>query len=112
MLDVLMGAALGLTAVSIGLRAEAHPAAIVRYVSAVTGVDTGNCATASAPCQSIQYALDQAADGDEVRIAAFDNVAPTIYTSTANSVISLTKNLTLRGGYLYQHVISHTWTPG
>jgi len=90
----------------------AKPLAAIRYVTSVTGNDAGDCTNVSSPCRSIQYAIDQSLDGDEIRIAAFDNVASTQYTSTSGSVISLTKSLTLRGGYVYQHVIGSSWITG
>jgi hypothetical protein len=90
----------------------AKPLAAIRYVTSVTGNDAGDCTNVSSPCRSIQYAIDQSLDGDEIRIAAFDNVASTQYTSTGGSVISLTKSLTLRGGYVYQHVIGSSWITG
>lgn len=86
--------------------------AAILYVSSVTGNDAGDCTNLAAPCKTIQYAIDQSLDGDEIRIAAFDNVASTQYTSTSGSVISFTKSLTLRGGYMYQHVIGSSWITG
>ena len=95
-----------------------------RYVSSVNGSDAGNnCATDSAPCQTIQHAVDQAGGGDEIRIATLDVsgtlippaiiTATTRYTSSDENVIELTKNLTLRGGYAYVHVtgLPAAWRP-
>lgn len=87
----------------------AKPFAFIRYVSSVTGNDASDCTNLASPCKTIQYAIDQSLDDDEIRIAAFDNVASTQYTSTSGSVISLTKSLTLRGGYVYQHAIGSSW---
>jgi len=86
--------------------------AAIRYVTSVTGNDAGDCTNLSSPCKTIQYAIDQSFDGDEIRIAAFDNVASARFTSTTSSVIALTKSLTLRGGYVYQHVIGSSWITG
>ncbi len=76
-----------------------------RYVSSVSGNDSGNdCTGDAAPCQTIQHAVDQATDGDEIWIATQDNTTPAIYTgSSGDSVIALHKSLTLRGGYIYLH---------
>ncbi len=69
-----------------------------RYV-ATTGSDAGNsCLQSSAPCASLQRAVDQAANGDEIRIAAgtYSAVSQRLgFTQTAY----ITKNLVLRGGY-------------
>ena len=93
--------------------AIAATAAVTRYVSSVTGVDTGDCTADNAPCQTIQYAVDQANDGDEIHIATRDNTDPASYTGTGENVIVLTKSLTLRGGYFYAHTdLVHTWTRG
>ena len=82
----------------------ARPAATVRYVSSVSGADSGACDDNSAPCRTIQYAIQQADAGDEIRIAALDNAALAVYTATSGSaIITVDKNLTLVGGYLYVH---------
>ena len=44
-------------------------AATTRYVS-TTGIDTGDCSSPAAPCQTIQYAIDQSGDGDTINVAA------------------------------------------
>ncbi len=98
----------------------AQPAAAIRYV-APNGADTGDCLAPDAPCASIQYAVDAAADGDEIRIAAVEVelstppiTATSHYVGTGESVISITKNLTLRGGYVYTHssiLPLNTWGP-
>jgi len=92
-----------------------------RYVSSVTGSDAGDCTDPSAPCKTIQYAVDRASNGDEIWIATLDvdisGFSPITttarYTGTAGNVIELTKTLTLRGGYVYAHSpLSSSWTPG
>ena len=92
--------------------AQADPA--VRYVSSVSGTDTGDCTDQSAPCRSIQYAVDQAADGDEIWVASLDNITSARYTGTGDTpIVSLNKSVTLRGGYIYAHGFSYAhWTPG
>ncbi len=47
----------------------AAPQATTRHV-ATTGADSGDCSNPAAPCATIQYAHDQAAAGDTIRIAA------------------------------------------
>jgi hypothetical protein len=78
----------------------------VRYVSPA-GADSGACDTSAAPCATVQYAVDVAAEGDEVRVAAgtYTGVltrsapsgypGPTVITQT----LHLTKSVTVQGGY-------------
>ena len=89
---------------------------------APSGTDTSGCGGKDDPCETIQYAVGQAGDGDEIWIAAFDvvlSVPPVTttarYTGAGDNVIVLTKSLTLRGGYVYIHTDFppvHNWTPG
>lgn len=51
------------------LTAVAAPQATTRYV-ATTGSDSGDCTNSAAPCATIQFAHDQAADNDTIAIAA------------------------------------------
>lgn len=86
------------------LPAQAAPMAVIRYVSAVSGVDAGDCTDDAAPCLTLQYAADQAGSGDELRIAALDNGAFPVYTATgAAPVLTVDKSLVLGGGYVYLH---------
>ncbi len=107
-------ALVGLMIALLALRApvQARPLVSTRYLSSVTGNDAGDCTNQAAPCRTIQYAIDQSIDGDEIRIASMDNLSATRYTGTGSNVVSLTKSVTLRGGYLYQHVVSSTWISG
>ena len=83
---------------------------------APSGSDGVGCGAAAAPCQTIQYAIDQAQTGDEIWIASQDVsgslLPPSIVTTTARytgdgtNVIELTRTLTLRGGYIYYQVRS------
>lgn len=96
----------------VGVCVSVSPGA-VRYVSSVSGTDSGAGTNASAPCRSIQYAVDQSVSGDELRIATYDVqtiVVPPfiqtntcVYTGTGAAVITLDsgKSLTLKGGYIY-----------
>jgi uncharacterized repeat protein (TIGR01451 family) len=68
-----------------------------RYV-APTGVNEepdgtdNNCLVDWKPCRTVQWAVDQAMNGDTVKVAAGS------YTSTASSVVRIDKSVTLVGG--------------
>lgn len=62
-------------------------AASDRYVS-TTGVNSGSCTVANSPCLTIQYAINQSADGDTI------NAAPGFYTEHD---IQLNKGVTIQG---------------
>lgn len=68
------------------LTVSASPATTNRYV-APTGVNSGVCTSIAAPCATIQYALDQAGDGDVIVIAAG------VYTEN----LQIARSVTLRG---------------
>ena len=96
----------------------AQPSATTRYVSSVGGSDTGNdCSNLAAPCQTIQRAVDQADEGDDIYIATFEvsGIPPVTttarYTGAGDAVIALDESLNLHGGYVYVPA-SGTWTPG
>ena len=96
-----------------GQTGPAQAAPSVFYVSSVSGDDAHPC-TSNAPCRTIQRAIALAAEGDEIRVAALDNLTPATYTGQGDAVITLNKNLTLRGGYAYSHTDLpplHLWTP-
>jgi hypothetical protein len=69
-----------------GTAAWAEPKSATRYV-APSGVDSGACASAAAPCRTIQYAHNQAASGDVIRIAA----------GVYGENVTLSKSITLHG---------------
>ncbi|HEY85050.1 MAG TPA: hypothetical protein G4N96_08085 [Chloroflexi bacterium] len=91
---------------------------------APSGSDGLGCGAASTPCQTIQYAINQAGGGDEIWIATLEvsgslvsRTTTTRYTGDGANVIELTRSLTLRGGYVYYHVSTLTgtvtrWQPG
>jgi hypothetical protein len=67
------------------------------YVSP-TGVDSGDCSATTAPCRTIQYAVDQSAPGDEVHVAAG------VYTDVnqrgaQRQVLYLDKSVKVVGGF-------------
>jgi uncharacterized repeat protein (TIGR01451 family) len=69
----------------------------VRYVAS-SGMDTGACSDPGSPCRSVQYAVDQATSGDEVRIATG------VYTQVnalggLTQAVYISKSVSLRGGY-------------
>ena len=72
------------------------PAAAIgvnRYV-AFDGSDTSTCISTLALCLTVQYAVNQATDGDEVRVAGG------IYVRDGGfaPLVSISKNITLTGG--------------
>jgi hypothetical protein len=71
-------------------------AGIIRV--ATTGTDASGCGSAAEPCLTLQYAVDKAANGDEIRVAAGT------YTGVnsqggQSQVVYISKPLTIRGGY-------------
>ncbi|NJM40960.1 MAG: hypothetical protein HC853_09400, partial [Anaerolineae bacterium] len=65
---------------------------------ATTGADVAGCGSAAAPCATVQFAVDEAAAGDEVRIAAGGYAGVSVRAGVTQTVY-VDKNLTLRGGY-------------
>ncbi len=85
--------------------ALAHPQAIIRYV-ATSGNNSGDCTNTLAPCKSVQYAVEQSAGNDEIRIAAgsYSDVYTRAYSSydinyIITQVVYITQSLTIRGGF-------------
>ena len=73
-------------------RAVAAPLASpsVRYVT-ITGTDAAHdCSSSVAPCQTVQWALDQAQAGDQIRVAAG------VYTSAGGAVANITQTVMLQ----------------
>jgi parallel beta-helix repeat protein len=65
---------------------------------AESGSDAPGCGTIVSPCLTLQYAIDTAADGDEMRIAT--GVYTDIHsTGTLSQVAFIDRDLLVRGGY-------------
>jgi hypothetical protein len=75
-----------------GVLAPAVRAATTWYV-APGGTDSPTCSTPGSPCASIQLAISNAADGDTI------NVAAGTYHGTSSNVASVSKSITLQGGW-------------
>jgi hypothetical protein len=76
---------------------SARAQATTRYV-ATTGVDSGDCTDASNPCRAIQYAVDVAAEGDLIKVAA--GVYQDMHQRAGvTQTVYISKTVTIRGGY-------------
>jgi len=60
-----------------------------RYVAPTGSNALNNCLVPTKPCATIQYAVDQALDGDQVRVAAGTYAAP----------VTITRSIDLLGGF-------------
>ena len=69
----------------------------IHYV-AITGTDSGDCGSPAGACLTVQYAVDQAGVGDEVRVAAGTYTGVTA-RGGATQVVYISKTVTVRGGY-------------
>lgn len=65
---------------------------------ALSGDDIPACGTEGTPCLTVQYAVDKALPGDEIRVAAGTYTGVNDYGSLSQ-IVHLTKSLTIRGGY-------------
>jgi hypothetical protein len=70
------------------------------FVDGATGSDSTECRSPAAPCETIGYALTQAGNGDEIRVAQG--------TYTENLKITQGNTITLRGGYTISGTV---WIP-
>jgi hypothetical protein len=73
--------------------AAAAPSATTRYVLGDGGSNSSDCTDPNTPCKSIQYALDQAGNGDTIRVAK--GLLPVTYAGT----VSIDKSVTVEGGW-------------
>jgi hypothetical protein len=65
---------------------------------ATTGSDTPGCGSQATPCRTVQYAVDQAQVGEEVRVAAGDYTDIHVRDGVTQTVY-ISKTVTVRGGY-------------
>lgn len=72
---------------------------IPRQFVAQTGADTGTCTDSAQPCKTINYALSQAVEGGEIRIAA----------GLYKEQIQMTKPVSLTGGFTLANWITPNW---
>jgi hypothetical protein len=78
-------------------------ATTTRYV-APSGTDTGECSSATSPCRTIQYAVNQSASGNRILVAqgTYNYNAgqdPCSFLLTRAVICFVDKNLTILGGY-------------
>jgi hypothetical protein len=73
---------------------------IPRQFVAPTGTDAGFCTDSAQPCQTITYAISQAVDGTEIRVAAGAYAEP----------IQVSKPVSLTGGFTLTNWITPSWT--
>ena len=66
-----------------------------RYVLGSDGVDTGDCSDEAHPCDTIQYAIDQADPGDVICVAYTTSAGPRTYPET----LTIHESITLEGGW-------------
>jgi len=71
-------------------------AGIIRV--APTGVDTPGCGGETNPCRTVQYAVDQALPGEEIRVAA-GTYTDIHFRNGITQVVYITKSVAIRGGY-------------
>lgn len=96
-------------AITFNLAYPTHPilsltTSSVRFVDATTGNDTGTCSSPATPCQTIQYAVNQAISGDTILVAKGtylynSAVDPCPFLLTHAVVCFVDKQLKILGGY-------------
>jgi len=90
--------------------AQAQAGTGVIRVDGATGTDAPGCGSAASPCRTVQYAVDQAQPGEEIRVATgvYTGVqgrpVPAGYPNPPTShlitqVVYISKTVTVRGGY-------------
>lgn len=90
-------ALVALTAVGI----SAPIAAAIKH-AAPSGTDSGSCGSTTSPCRTVQRVVDNAASGDEIRLAGgtYSGLGGTCANISATAVACvINKQLTVRGGY-------------
>ncbi len=111
-LGLVIVGALGLLLAWLGFLTASPDAALAQTGAGIirvakSGSDVPGCGSVVSPCASLQYAVDQALAGEEIRVAAGlytglqGRFAPSNYAgpSVVTQVVYLSKSLTLRGGY-------------
>ena len=87
--------------------AQAAALTTVRYVTPTGSAGSNTCTNPANPC-ALQHAINQAASGDEIRIAGGTyNVVVTI-DSLKKQIAYITQSITLRGGYSADFAV---WDP-
>ena len=81
-----------LVAATLDTRGTSASPGTIRYVS-TTGNDGFDCSSPPLRCRTVQRAIEAATTGDEIRVATG------VYTVTAGTVVSVTKTVTLKGGW-------------
>jgi hypothetical protein len=95
--------ALGLL-VLLGLAGNTRPPMVLAQAGtgiirvATSGDDVPGCGSEAAPCRSVQYAVDEALPGDQIRVAAGLYTGVNTHGGLTQTVY-LSKTLALRGGY-------------
>ena len=90
--------------------AQAQSGTGIIRVDIATGVDAPGCGSVVTPCQTVQYGVDQALQGEEIRVAAgnytdiHNRPVPAGYPNQPASgliiqVVYISKTVTIRGGY-------------
>lgn len=77
----------------------------IHYV-AITGTDSGDCSTPGSACLTVQYAVDQAGEGGEIRVAQGTYTGVSVRprndvrtTGVVTQVVYISKTVTVRGGF-------------
>jgi uncharacterized repeat protein (TIGR01451 family) len=77
----------------------------LRYVC-ITGTNSGDCTDSRSPCRTVQYAVDQASEGNVIKVASgtYTGVMARprndVYSGgIVTQVVHITKSIAIRGGY-------------
>jgi parallel beta-helix repeat protein len=94
-----LGLTVALLALGLAQRNQAHAAEPIPRCVSTEGNDSSDCDCRSEPpCQTIQYAVDRANEGDEIRVAAGRYEKVNDYGGLAQ-IVYVDKTVTIRGGY-------------